>query len=71
VVLLAASLLLTSLYWIARSYLLGEISFTTVVVEVAGAVGSVAVAVILFVEVNNWIESRVKPKLKEKLGLKK
>jgi len=71
VILLAASLLLTFLYWIARSYLLGEISFTGMVVDAAGAVGSVALAVVLFVEVSNWIESRVKPRLKEKLGLKK
>jgi hypothetical protein len=71
VILLTASLLLTFLYWIARDYLLGEISFTDMVVDIAEGVASVAVGVVLFVELNNWLESRVKPRLKEKLGLEK
>ena len=70
-ILLLISLSLMFLYQIAVNYLNGEISFTDMIVDVAGAIGSAAIIAVFYVEVGNWLESKVKPKLKEKLGFKK
>lgn len=70
-ILLLISLSLMFLYQVVVDYLNGVISFTDMIVDVAAAIGSAVVIAVFYVEAGNWLESRVKPKLKEKLRFKK